>query len=283
MDILAPAKINLFLQIRGKRPDGYHDLCTVMCALNGLADRIVIQPGQTGGIRLHCSPPQLPSDRRNLAWRAAERFFQAVGRPPDATIHLTKHIPVSAGLGGGSSDAAAVLLGLNRLWGRPLTAGALHRLATGLGADVPFFLCARPSVATGIGDRLRPCDGLRPWPVVLLNPGYAVSTAEVFRNVTLGLTNQRNHLNEMLFENHGFDIARHLHNDLEAVTCARHPDLRRLLAALRRQGAQGMLMSGSGPTVFGIFDTWPAARRAYHRLTRGPQRPPYAWLASVAA
>ena len=262
--ILAPAKINLSLRVLRKRPDGYHDLASLMCCV-GLYDVLTIVPGGTG-IRVACGHPQVPEDERNLAYRAAELFFSRREVFGGVRIAITKRIPVAAGLGGGSSDAAAVLLGLNRLAGHPLALRELMALARRLGADVPYLLYRKPCLATGIGDRLAPLRGLPRAPVVLVNPGIAVSTAWVYKNLNLRLTKQPKQLNYSSFGNEKFSFAAGLHNDLEAVTLPRFPVIREVKGKLAALGAQGVLMSGSGPTVFGIFADLKAARQAKGRL-----------------
>ncbi len=262
--IPAPAKINLFLRVIRKRPDGYHDLASLMCCV-GLYDVISIAPGGSD-IRVSCGHPQVPEDERNLAWRAADLFFSRRGVHGGARISIVKNIPVAAGLGGGSSDAAAVLLGLNRLWDDRLSESELMALGRRLGADVPYLIYRKPALATGIGDRLEPFDGLPRAPVVLVNPGIEVSTAWAYKNLNLRLTKQPKQLNYSSFGNKKFSFATGLHNDLEAVTLPRFPVIREVKARLTDMGARGALMSGSGPTVFGIFADMRTAREAKGRL-----------------
>jgi 4-diphosphocytidyl-2-C-methyl-D-erythritol kinase len=258
--ILSPAKINLFLRVTGRRPDGYHDLVSLMCRVS-LFDEIILAPS-TGAVSLRCSDPSLPRDEANLAYRAARQFFEAVGRREGCEIRLTKRIPIAAGLGGGSSNAASVLLGLNHLFGSPMTRKELMRIGRGLGADVPFFLFQAPALASGIGDELQTYPELVPWPVLIICPTFHVSTRMVYQNLNLQLTNSqkqptRTHLNKT-----AFNPSSDLHNDLEAVTLALHPELVRIKDWLRSQGAAGALMSGSGPSVFGVFPEGEAVRRA---------------------
>ncbi len=262
--ILAPAKINLFLRVIRKRPDGYHDLASLMCTV-GLYDVLTIAPGGSA-IQVICGHPQVPEDERNLAWRAADLFFSRSGIRSGVRISITKNIPVAAGLGGGSSDAAAVLLALNRLQGNPFRIPDLMALGRRLGADVPYLVYRRPALAAGIGDRLKPFDGLPRAPVVLVNPGIEVSTAWVYKNLNLRLTKQPKQLNYFSFGNEKFSFATGLHNDLEAVTLPRFPVMREVRAKLANLGARGTLMSGSGPTVFGIFADMRTAREAKDRL-----------------
>ena len=258
--ISSPAKINLCLRVTGRRADGYHDLLSLMCRVD-LHDDIFLSPAP-GGIRLHCSDPDLPADETNLAWRAARSFFDAVDQKEGCQIDLEKRIPIAAGLGGGSSNAASVLLGLNHLYGCPLPPEDLMRIGRGLGADVPFFLFPSPALASGIGDELEAYSGLGAWQALIVCPPLHVSTRMVYQNLNLQLTNlqkrpTRTHLNKAAF-NPSF----HLYNDLEAVTLALHPELIRIKDCLRSLGAVGALMSGSGPSVFGLFADQAAVRRA---------------------
>jgi len=256
MRLFSPAKINLVLLVTGKRPDGYHTLWSLMCPV-GLRDEIFLSFGGDE-IVCHCSHPDVPSGPGNLAHRAAACFLDRVsarrGGPGDAVaITIDKKIPVGAGLGGGSSNAATVLLGLNRHFGHPLSKEELISLGASLGADVPFFIFGGPALARGIGDVLEPAPPIRPFHVVLVYPGVAVSTAEVYKNLNFGLTNHEKENRKILFGGNVFDPAAHLHNDLEAVAESLCPEISSARKALSSVGADGVLTSGSGSTVFGIF------------------------------
>ncbi len=258
--ILSPAKINLFLRVTGRRPDGYHDLFSLMCRVS-LYDEVILYPS-SGTISLRCSDPSLPGDETNLAFRAARCFFEAVGSKEGCDIRLTKRIPIAAGLGGGSSNAASVLLGLNHLYGYPVPREKLMRMGRSLGADVPFFLFQSPALASGIGDELEAYPGLVPWPVLIVCPSFHVSTRMVYQNLNLQLTNRQKRPTRTHLIKAAFNPSFHLYNDLEAVTLALHPELVRIKDCLRSQGAVGALMSGSGPSVFGLFPDEGAVRRA---------------------
>jgi 4-diphosphocytidyl-2-C-methyl-D-erythritol kinase len=258
--ILSPAKINLFLYVIGRRPDGYHELISLMCRID-LYDEIVLKP-TAAEISLKCSDPVLPVDDRNLALRAARRYMEACGRSGGVQIHLTKRIPVAAGLGGGSSNAASVLLGLDHLHGGRLPREQLMRIGRSLGADVPFFIFQSPALATGIGEQLEAYPGLTPWQALIVCPPFPVSTRMVYQNLNLQLTNRQKQPTKAHLKQTTFNPSHHLYNDLEAVTLALHPELAGIKDDLRTQGAVGALMSGSGPSVFGIFPDAATACRA---------------------
>ncbi|MDR0476695.1 MAG: 4-(cytidine 5'-diphospho)-2-C-methyl-D-erythritol kinase [Desulfobulbaceae bacterium] len=253
-EMAAPAKINLYLRVLGRRQDGYHDLDSWMQKI-ALADRLIIALRPAPGLTLTVSDQRLAADETNLVWRAATAFFAAC-RLADrigADIMLEKNIPLSAGLGGGSSDAAATLLGLNRLCALPLTGPALAAIGLSLGADVPFFLFSAPSAFVGgIGEILCPAPVLSGYHLLLVNPGFPVSTREVFSR--LPLTEKRKKIKRTApagWEN-GQDVS-DLDNDLEAVAIAMHPEIAGIKARLLALGAAAALMSGSGATVFGLF------------------------------
>lgn len=257
----SPAKINLFLRVLGRREDGYHDIETLMVCV-GLYDSLRLTIGaDSGPVTVRCAHPQVPEDETNLAARAAVLFFQKHGAAKATAIDIDKRIPVGAGLGGGSSNAAAVLRGLNDHFRSPFPLAELEAMALSLGADVPFFLRGRPALATGIGERLEPVAHLPRLTLVIVYPDVSVATASVYKNLNLGLTKKENQPKYFpLMAN--FAIEHHLFNDLEAVTLQRHPEVAAAKAALVANGAKGALMSGSGSSVFGIFEDGEAARRA---------------------
>ncbi len=264
MKLLSPAKINLFLQVTGRRPDGYHELFTLMCPVD-LYDRLELD-FDTEGISVSCSHPDVPEDDTNLACRAARVFFDHFADAPRRLrVFLEKNIPVAAGLGGGSGNAAAVLTGLNRRFGYPFSEERLRSIGLVIGADVPFFIYGKPALARGIGDKIAPCPDLPDFKVVLIYPGISVSTARVYKNLNLRLTNCEKKLKNAIFKNRGFDFKDHLCNDLEAITASWHPEIAEAKEFLARNGADGVLMSGSGPTVFGVFGDPETARKAAER------------------
>jgi 4-diphosphocytidyl-2-C-methyl-D-erythritol kinase len=261
MQVRCPAKVNLYLRVLGRRPDGYHELVTVMQPLT-LADILTVTLAGEG-ISLRCDRPDLPQGEENLVWRAARLFQEETGLSQGVRLSLAKRIPVAAGLGGGSSDAAGTLLALNKLAGKPLTPGDLHRLASRLGADVPFFLAREPAVGRGTGTQLSPLTLLPYW-YLLVNPGVPLSTRWVYENLDLaGLAGPP--ATEAWDPEHPETWVR---NDLGTVALQRFPELAELLAGLNEAGACCQGVSGSGPTLFGIFPTREAAHQAGLSLRR---------------
>lgn len=256
---LAPAKINLCLHVLGKRDDGYHDLLMLMQRVS-LFDRIDIEVAPATALEVACRGVALAPGEENLAARAARRLLERAAVARRVTIAIDKRIPVAAGLGGGSSDAATVLNGLNRMLGLGVSSEELRMLGRELGADVPFFVFERRAWAAGIGDRLEPAPELPAVSYLLVNPGVAVSTAWVYGN--LGLTHPGDVAKLREFPETPRDLVRLLHNDLERVTIARYPELAAIKERLLELGAIGALMSGSGPTLFGVFTDTAAARKA---------------------
>ena len=254
--IAAPAKVNLFLRIVGKRPDGYHELSTWMQKLS-LADELILTPVESG-ITLLCPGSNVPEDETNLAYKAAILFFEKSGLSGGVDIVLHKNIPVAAGLGGGSSDAAAVLTGLNTLYTAGMDEKELMEIGLMLGADVPFFVAdCHAALATGIGEKLEIKDSLADCWFVLVNPGFPVSTKWVYENFESGqsanfaLTIEGNPF--ILGPACGKDLSDKFFNDLETVTISRYSKIEVLKQKIMQFGAVASLMSGSGPTVFGVF------------------------------
>jgi 4-diphosphocytidyl-2-C-methyl-D-erythritol kinase len=264
----AAAKVNLVLEVLGKRDDGYHELVTVMQAVD-LSDRVTIEDADV--LELRSRVPGVPTDGRNLALRAATALREAAGITRGARITLDKRIPVAAGLGGGSTDAAAALMGLNRLWRLRWPVARLEQVATGLGMDVPFFLRGGTALATGRGERIERLRGSS-LGLVLVNPRFEVSTAEMYGRVTPEMYSDGRHAKTL---SGGFGgrsparVAASLYNGLQEAAVAAYPPIGRIRAALLAAGALGALMSGSGPTVFGVARSFEHARQIRRRLTRG--------------
>jgi 4-diphosphocytidyl-2-C-methyl-D-erythritol kinase len=264
----APAKVNLTLEVLGKRPDGYHEIATVMQAVD-LFDRLVVEAADT--ISLETSDPALPTDDGNLVIRAARSLQKAAKTEEGARIRLDKRIPVSAGLGGGSSDAAATLGALNRLWGLRWSRARLSELGAQIGSDVPFFLGRGRAVGTGRGERLRALTSSGGLALVLVNPNFPLSTAEVYGRVPKGWSAEPQgsaRMVEALRRHSARGVAAALTNTLETLVEPAVPMIGRMKVALLAAGALGAMMSGSGPTVFGVARSYEQARQIRARLTR---------------
>lgn len=265
LQLKAPAKVNYRLDVLGKRADGYHELKMVMQRVD-LCDDLEIALTDTPGIRVICGSAGVPDGPGNIAWRAADALLKLSGRKEGIDISITKRIPVAAGLGGGSSDAASVLMGVNELLELGLSDQRLMEIGVKLGADVPFFIFKKPALAEGIGDQLTALDQVPLLWVVLVNPGIHVSTAWVYQNLPLTskeavaiIPRSYSSLDE---------VCALLSNDLEPVTCGRFPLVGELKELLIAEGAKASLMSGSGSTVFGLFADEGTARRAAAEISK---------------
>jgi 4-diphosphocytidyl-2-C-methyl-D-erythritol kinase len=258
----------LALEVLGKRGDGYHEIATVLQAVD-LFDRLTVDPDET--LSLHTDDPELPTDDGNLVMRAARLLQKAAGVDRGARLRLHKRIPVAAGLGGGSSDAAAALTGLNRLWGLRWPRPRLQELAVELGMDVPFFLGTGRAVARGRGEQLATLPGGGGYALVLVNPRAPLSTKEVYGRVPVGWhaepTGTERVIEALRRRNVGV-LAAALTNNLERVVEPVLPVIGRMKAALLAAGALGAIMSGSGPTVFGLARSLDHARQIRSRISR---------------
>lgn len=252
----APAKVNLNLHVIGRRQDGFHEVITRMQKLD-LCDSIQLELTTSEGVEISVTGEDAPSNAANLAVKAAHNFFSHYNPPSRCglKIKLVKRIPVAAGLGGGSSDGGAVLKGLNQLFDYPFSESELIKIGSGLGADFAFFISDRTAVeARGIGDKLVAKENVDCYSYLLVNPGIKVETKWVYSNYRLTKNCEKFILTGFQnSEDQGFSI-NDLHNDLEQVTIGRHPVIARLKKRLLENGAAGALMSGSGPTVFGLFE-----------------------------
>ncbi len=263
----APAKINLCLHVLGRLENGYHELAMAMQRVD-LYDDVQVKLGGLPGIRVVCSGVKLPPDEANIAARAARLFLEETQIGVGIDIQIKKRIPVAAGLGGGSSDAATVLLGLSELLEVSLSPEQLLEIGSRLGADVPFFIFQQPAWATGIGTKLEPLPVLPEVAYLLINPGIAVSTAEVYRSLQLTKGGELANLPRFSVVTRA-DLCAALHNDLESVTLQRFPLIEEIKQRLLAHGASGALMSGSGATVFGVYSDFTAASRAADELAAG--------------
>jgi 4-diphosphocytidyl-2-C-methyl-D-erythritol kinase len=258
----------LALEVLGKRGDGYHEIATVLQAVD-LFDRLTMETADT--LSLHVDDPELPTDEANLVMRAARLLQKTAGIEKGAHLRLQKRIPVAAGLGGGSSDAAATLLGLNRLWGLRWPRARLQELAVELGMDVPFFLGTGRAVARGRGERLQALPGGGGYALVLVNPRTPLSTREVYGRVPAGWHAEpagTERVIEALRRRNVAALAAALTNNLERVVEPVLPVIGRMKAALLAAGALGAIMSGSGPTVFGLARSLDHARQVRSRVSR---------------
>ncbi len=264
--VRAPAKINFGLRVLKKRPDGYHEIETVLQMVS-LFDDLWIEEGGTG-IQVETDRDDLPGGEGNLIYRAAELLGRESGRSPAVRIRLTKRIPIAAGLGGGSSDAAATLVGLNRLWDLHFSRDRLMALAGEIGMDVPFFLFSPSAFAKGRGEILEKLPSPSPplW-ILLLNPGVKVSTAWAYQSLKLGLTIKHKNISiPKFFTAFSGEGRISLENDLERATFKEYPRLKEIKATLETSGALHVLMSGSGPTIFGLFPDKDKAQAVQKRL-----------------
>ncbi len=259
----SPAKINLCLSVLGKRPDGYHEVEMLMQMVS-LYDEITVTHGGAG-IRVHSEGGAVPSGEGNTAWKAAAELLKAAGMEEGLSIFIKKIIPLAAGLAGGSGNAAAVLAAANKLLSTDFDRDRLAEIGAKVGMDVPFFFFGPTAIARGRGEQVISLSPLPSFWVLLVNPGFETSTRWVYNNLNLRLTKKVDctKIARLTVRN----IAEGLHNDLETVTAAAHPEIGRIEEALLAQGSLGVCMSGSGPTVFGIFETEIACRVAATNLS----------------
>lgn len=282
----SPCKVNLLLNILGKRPDGFHELETVLHPVN-LCDALMFERAACG-VTLACSDESLPVDSQNLVHRAATAFLSAAGIRDGVKIHLAKRIPLAAGLGGGSGNAATTLLGLNELFGSPLPRERLHELAATLGSDIPFFLQRQPALATGRGEKIQPLEpfsALRRTVFFLIHPGFGISTPWAYQDLARfpaalnGRAGRAGQLITKLRAGDLFGAAKECYNSLEAPALNKYPVLALYQEFLRSQGAAVALMSGSGSTTFAIVESLKAAEMLRERFLN--KFSPTCWTALV--
>ncbi len=268
------AKVNLHLEVLGRRPDGYHELRTLLASVD-LRDELVVAPAPEGCLTLEVSPAgSAPAGDDNLVLVAARRLWARVGRRPGARLTLTKRIPSGAGLGGGSADAAAALVALDRLWGLGLERHSLAGLGAELGADVPFFLHGGLALGVGRGDEVHPLPDVPPFPVVLVVPPVPVSTAEVYRRLQPPSTWARPDPRVSAFAAGWLPELPwpFLRNDLEPVVTAAWPEVAVALAAVAGIGGRRSAVTGSGGAVYAVLDQMSDAEQAAARLARSGWR-----------
>ncbi len=272
-NLLSPAKLNLTLLVTGKRDDGYHDISSLFTPIS-LYDEVHLAVedvnGESDSITVTCDNSNVPCDSTNLVWKAAEFFLARAGleKKIHVCIDIKKNIPVGAGLGGGSSNAACVLLGLNRLSGGCLDAKKISEIALSIGSDVPFFLLESAAIASGRGEILRPVE-LPTLHYVLINPGFPVTAAWAYDNLVLTKRSENNKIfdSEETILNLK-EVVENVRNDLEAAVSEKYSVINDLKVMLAGAGAASTLMSGSGPTVFGLFYDQDKARQACKELKK---------------
>ena len=272
LTLFSPAKINLNLRIVGKRPDGFHELETVMLPLD-FGDQIAFHSYKTG-LQLACNDPRLPTDDTNLALRAARKLAEAFHPETGAKIDLMKRTPLAAGLGGGSSNAAITLLGLNQLWKLNATDKKLHALAASLGSDINFFMAGGAALCYGRGEKIESIPCKFSGSILLVNPSFGISTKWAYESWVRAtaesrLTAPRPEVSLLLRALAADDLAgvsRCLFNSLEAPSIRKFPVLQLIKDAMRDGGAAGALMSGSGATVFGLFPNTKLAKASARKV-----------------
>ena len=265
--IEAHAKINLSLDVLGKRDDGYHTLQMIMQTIQ-LHDTISIHE-IPDGVEIMCEAPYVPNNSSNIAYKAAQAILEKYKIKAGVRLEITKRIPVAAGLAGGSTDAAAVLKGMNELFGLGIDINELMAIGKTIGADVPYCIMGGTALAEGIGEKLTPLSGLGNIPVLLVKPRIGVSTAWVYKNLNLENVGERPNtplLISAIAEGDTKTLAANMKNVLESVTQKKYPIIEAIKRELLKLGATGSMMSGSGPTVFGIFEDADKAEYAFNTI-----------------
>jgi len=268
LSIEANAKINLTLDVLFKRPDGYHEIEMIMQAIS-LRDQLTLRLVPNPEIRISSNSTELPRSEENLAYKAAKLMMDQFQLDAGIEIYINKQIPIAAGLAGGSADAAAVMVGINEMFQLNLPQAELMALGKNIGADVPFCIVGGTALARGIGEKIQPLKPLSDFGLLLVNPPYLVSTKEVYSRLNVKTIQKRPDTCAMVeyIEQQDIEkIAAGLCNVLEEVTLKLHPELDIIKRQLLSQGALGSLMSGSGPTVFGLFESVQEAKRAADKL-----------------
>ncbi|WP_249872217.1 4-(cytidine 5'-diphospho)-2-C-methyl-D-erythritol kinase [Oceanobacillus saliphilus] len=263
----APAKINLSLDVLRKRDDGYHDVEMIMTSID-LADRIELEQLEEDRIEISLESRYVPNDERNLAYKAAQLFKKKYGIKKGVHIHIDKSIPVSAGLGGGSADAAGVLRGLNRLWSLEISLDELAELGSTIGADVAFCVYGNTAIARGYGEKIEQLPSPPPCWVVLAKPDIGVSTRTIFGQIDIGklFHPDTTAILDALKEKNFSKLCSNVGNSLEEITFGLHPEVLRIKEAMVQAGATGVLMSGSGPTVYGLVEQQSKATRIFNGM-----------------
>ena len=268
LELKALGKINLGLDVLGRRENGYHDVRMVMQTVY-LYDRIIMKKSKTPGIRLETNLYYLPVNENNLAYQAAQMLMDEFGIEEGLSIKLRKFIPVAAGMAGGSSNCAAALKGMNQLFDLGLSIDELCEIGVTLGADVPYCIWGGTALSEGIGEKLSRVDAMPDCYILIAKPGISVSTAFVYKNLDLPALSKHPDIDgmlECLKEKDLTGICNRLENVLETVTIKEYPIIEKVKKHLMDQGAKGALMSGSGPTIFAIFEDKKTADDAMESL-----------------
>ena len=268
ISLKALAKINLGLDVVRRREDGYHEVRMIMQTIQ-LYDRLDIKRTQEPGIQIQTNLSFLPVNENNLIYKAAKLLMDEFSITDGVSVKLDKRIPVAAGMAGGSTDAAAMLIGVNRLFSLGLTKRQLMERGVQIGADVPYCIMRGTALAEGIGEALSPLPPMVKCPVLIAKPSISVSTKFVYQNLKLDDTTIHPDIDRLIDDikaKNLHDIAAHMGNVLETVTIPNYPVIDEIKKHMRSNGAVGAMMSGSGPTVFGLFDDEDTAKKAYKAM-----------------
>lgn len=270
ISLKALAKINLGLDVVRRRDDGYHEVRMIMQTIN-LFDRLEIKKIKESAIKIHTNLFFLPVNENNLVYKAAKLLIDEFGIQEGVSVELTKKIPVAAGMAGGSTDAAAMLFGMNRLFGLGLSKKQLMERGVKIGADVPYCIMRGTALAEGIGDKLSPLPEMVKCPVLIAKPQISVSTKFVYQNLKLDDKTVHPDIDRLIEDIRNKDlkaVSDHMGNVLESVTIPNYPVISQIKEQMMDSGAVGSMMSGSGPTVFGLFDDSRTAQLAFGKIKR---------------
>lgn len=270
ISLKALAKINLGLDVVRRRDDGYHEVRMIMQTIN-LFDRLEIKKIKESAIKIHTNLFFLPVNENNLVYKAAKLLIDEFGIQEGVSVGLTKKIPVAAGMAGGSTDAAAMLFGMNRLFGLGLSKKQLMERGVKIGADVPYCIMRGTALAEGIGDKLSPLPAMVKCPVLIAKPQISVSTKFVYQNLKLDDKTVHPDIDRLIEDIRNKDlnaVSDHMGNVLESVTIPNYPVISQIKEQMMDSGAVGSMMSGSGPTVFGLFDDSRTAQLAFGKIKR---------------
>ncbi|MCM8525961.1 MAG: 4-(cytidine 5'-diphospho)-2-C-methyl-D-erythritol kinase [Lentisphaeraceae bacterium] len=262
--INCPGKINLFLDITGKKDNGYHEILTLFLPVSGLEDTITLT--DSNELAITCSHPDVPTNSSNLCWKATEAFAESAGISPNWQINIDKKLPVAGGMGGGSSNAGRLLHLLSTVYPDKVSDKKLKEIALSIGADVPFFLNPVPSIASGVGEDLEALKAKKKIPILLISFSFPISAAWAYQNRKLPF-NSSGITKKALIENwQNGDISKIIYNDLGFAVENKFPIIQDALEDLKKSGAINAIVSGSGPTVFGVFEHEDARNRALNEL-----------------